>query len=126
MLLRNDKRRRIETLLLAVVVGAIAFDVRSASQTTPTASSKCVPFPAFTPEPKFPSLKAGEPVKLGAPALELQVADDGTVKAARLIRSSYVKDWDREILKTVKTWRFSRAPGCGSREIKVSIDIHVD
>jgi hypothetical protein len=103
---------------------AIALNALSASQTIPAASNKCVPLPVFTPEPKFHPLKAGTPV--GAPALELRVADDGTVGKARLIRTSNVKDWDKEILKTVMTWRFSKAPGCGCRKTVVAITMHVD
>lgn len=126
MLYKNDKRRWIGTFSVALVVTAIAFNARSASQTTPAASSKCVPLPVFTPEPKFPHLKPGTLVKPGEPDLELRVADDGTVEKARLIHSSHIKDWDKEILKTVKTWRFSKAPGCGCRKTVVSINIHVD
>ena len=86
MLNINEKRRWIGTLSVALVMTAIALNALSASQTIPAASNKCVPLPVFTPEPKFHPLKAGTPV--GAPALELRVADDGTVGKARLIRTS--------------------------------------
>ena len=107
----------------AWAVTAVAFNAGLASPTTPAASSQCVPSPVFTPEAKTPHLKPGTVV--GEPVLELQVGDDGGVKDVRLIRSSKIKDWDKEILKTMRTWRFAKAPGCGCRKIGVSINIHV-
>src|SRR5215471_20775064 len=78
---------------------------------------------ATTPDPEFPPLEEGKPVKLDAPIAELLIRENGTVKSARLIRSSNVGAWDQVFLTTMQKWKFSKAPGCGIRKTTVSIDI---
>src|SRR5262249_16509144 len=74
-----------------------------------------------SPSPVFPTTT--NPSAMQTPIAELSITEDGGVKKVRLLRSSNQQSWDRAILKTLKTWRFSKAdPGCGLT--KVSIDIH--
>ena len=86
---------------------------------------RCQPSPVSTPDPEFPAIKDWKPVKLDAPTARLMIRQDGSVKSARLIRSSNVRDWDQVFLNAVRKWRFSKAPDCGVRQLTVSVDIHV-
>ena len=120
MLSKNAFRERIGTVSTALIVLALSVCMQCASQTTPSAG--CSLSTLSNPSPVFPTLT--NPAPMQTPVAELSITEDGVVKKVRLLRRSNQQSWDRAILKTLKTWRFSSAPGCGLRKTKVSIDIH--
>jgi TonB family protein len=121
MVCKNAFRERIGTVSTALIALSLLVCIQCASQTT-APSAGCSTSTLSSPSPVFP--KASNRVPMQSPVAELSIGEDGTVKKARLLRRSNVENWDRVILKTLKTWRFSSAPGCGLRKTKVSIDIH--
>lgn len=126
MLFKNALRERVGTI--STVCIALAFlmpsvGARCARQTTSALSAGCSLSKLFSPSPDFPTATSSVPMQ--TPVAELSILEDGTVKKVKLIQSSNQDAWDKAILKTLKTWRFSKAaPGCGLRKTKVSIDIH--
>jgi len=119
MLSKNAFRERIGTVSTALTVLALSACMQCAAQTT---AAPCSLSTLSSPSPVFPTLT--NPAPMQTPIAELSITEDGAVKEVRLLRSSNQQSWDRAILKTLKTWRFSSAPGCGLRKTKVSIDIH--
>jgi len=47
-----------------------------------------------------------------SPTVKFQINEDGTVSKVKLIRSSGVKDVDKQVLKEVSSWKFKAVPGC--------------
>ena len=74
--------------------------------------------PISMPAPKFPpeALRAGTS---GAVLVEYTVGTDGTVTAARVVRSKPARIFDREAVEAVRKWRFQpvAAPVTTRREI---------
>jgi TonB family protein len=115
----NAFSERIRTISTAITVLALSACI-NAQTTAPSAG--CSLSTLSSPSPVFPTLTSPAPMQ--TPIAELSITEDGAVSKVRLPRSSNQQSWDRAILKTLKTWRFSHAPGCGLRKTKVSIDIH--
>jgi TonB family protein len=126
MLSKNAFRKCIEaisTISAALVFLSLSVNVQCAAQTTAAPSEGCSLSTLSSPSPTFPT--ATNPAAMQTPIAELSITEDGAVKKVKLLRSSNQKGWDRAILKTLRTWKFSKAaPGCGLRKTKVSIDIH--
>ncbi|SRR5713226_8520482 len=113
----------ISTISIALAFLTLPINVQSAAQTTAAPSGGCALSTLSSPSPAFPTVT--NLAAMQTPIAELSITEDGVVKKVRLLRSSNQQSWDRAILKTLKTWRFSKAaPGCGLRKTKVSIDIH--
>lgn len=116
----------ISTILavsIALALLTLSINVQCAAQTMAAPSGGCPLSTLSSPSPTFPTVTNS--VAMQTPIAELSIAEDGAVKKVRLLRSSNQQSWDRAILKTLKTWRFSKAdPGCGLRKTRVSIDIH--
>ena len=74
--------------------------------------------PISMPAPKFPAeaLRAGQS---GSVLVEYTVGTDGTVTAARVVRSNPARIFDREAVNAVRKWRFQpvAAPVTTRREI---------
>ncbi len=74
--------------------------------------------PISMPAPKFPpeALRAGQS---GSVLVEYTVGTDGTVTAARVVRSNPARVFDREAVNAVRKWRFQpvAAPVTTRREI---------
>jgi TonB family protein len=47
-----------------------------------------------------------------SPTVKFQINEDGTVSKVKLIRSSGVKDIDKQVVTTVSGWKFKAVPGC--------------
>lgn len=127
MLPKNAFREWIRTVSALSAVWALTFValpslVHCAPQDGGQHQESCSLSTVSAPAPDFP--KADREVPIKTPIVELWVGEDGKVKKARLLRSTNVKSWDRAILKTLKRWEFSPAPGCGTRKTKVTVDIH--
>jgi TonB family protein len=125
MLFANDSKWRLGALAAQVVLLSIGLNAQNDAHVKSAASDRCTPSRVSTPDPEFPPLEGGKPVKLDAPTAELLIRENGTVKSARLIRSSNVGAWDQVFLTTMQKWKFSKAPGCGIRKTTVSIDIDI-
>ncbi|MFC5578792.1 energy transducer TonB [Lysobacter niabensis] len=98
-----------------------AADRRAAEQRT--ASAAAAPSasdlrPISMPAPKFPAeaLRAGQS---GTVLVEYTVGTDGTVTAARVVRSNPARVFDREAVNAVRRWRFQpvASPVTTRREI---------
>lgn len=80
---------------------------RTATATPPAAtpSASVVLRALSTPPPKFPpeALRAGQS---GEVQIEFIVGIDGSVTAARVVRSNPARVFDREAVKAVRRWRF--------------------
>jgi TonB family protein len=129
MLSKNASRKWIGTISkksttsIALAFLTLTINVRCAAQTTAAPSGGCSLSTLSSPSPAF--AEGANPAAMQTPIAELSITEDGAVKKVRLLRSSNQQNWDLAILKTLKTWRFSKAaPGCGLRKTKVSIDIH--
>ena len=98
-----------------------AADRRAAEQRTAAASaapSASDLRPISMPAPKFPpeALRAGQS---GSVLVEYTVGTDGTVTAARVVRSNPARVFDREAVNAVRRWRFQpvASPVTTRREI---------
>ena len=99
-----------------------AADRRAAEQRTATAATAAPSAsdlrPISMPAPKFPpeALRAGQS---GSVLVEYTVGTDGTVTAARVVRSNPARVFDREAVNAVRKWRFQpvAAPVTTRREI---------
>jgi protein TonB len=101
-----------------------AAERRAAEQrNTSTASAGSAPSasdlrPISMPAPKFPpeALRAGQS---GSVLVEYTVGTDGTVTAARVVKSNPARVFDREAVNAVRRWRFQpvAAPVTTRREI---------
>jgi len=100
-----------------------AADRRSAEQRNTTASAGPAPSasdlrPISMPAPKFPAeaLRAGTS---GSVLVEYTVGTDGTVTAARVVKATPARVFDREAVNAVRKWRFQpvSAPVTTRREI---------
>lgn len=98
-----------------------AADRRAAEQRTATAAaapSASDLRPISMPAPKFPveALRAGQS---GSVLVEYTVGTDGTVTAARVVRSNPARIFDREAVNAVRRWRFQpvASPVTTRREI---------
>jgi protein TonB len=99
-----------------------AADRRAAEQRTAAAAAAAPSAsdlrPISMPAPKFPveALRAG---KSGSVLVEYTVGTDGTVTAARVVRSKPSRIFDREAVEAVRKWRFQpvAAPVTTRREI---------
>lgn len=81
---------------------------RTAAATPPAAASASAPAELralSTPPPKYPAdaLRAGTS---GEVQIEFTVGTDGTVTAARVVRSNPARVFDREAVNAVRRWRF--------------------
>jgi len=47
-----------------------------------------------------------------SPTVIFQIDEDGTVSKVKLTRSSGVKAFDEQVVKTVSDWKFKGVPGC--------------
>jgi protein TonB len=99
-----------------------AADRRAAEQRTASAATAAPSAaelrPISMPAPKFPAeaLRAGQS---GSVLVEYTVGTDGTVTAARVVRSNPARVFDREAVNAVRKWRFQpvSAPVTTRREI---------
>ncbi|HZH43030.1 MAG TPA: energy transducer TonB [Lysobacter sp.] len=84
-----------------------AAETRPAQQTAaPTATASASDLRALsTPAPRYPpeALRAGQS---GEVLVEFTVAPDGSVSAARVVRSTPPRIFDREAINAVRRWRF--------------------
>ncbi|HEU0305469.1 MAG TPA: energy transducer TonB [Lysobacter sp.] len=102
----------------------VAAERRAAEQrSTPAAAAAAAPSasdlrPISMPAPKFPpeALRAGQS---GSVLVEYTVGTDGTVTAARVVRSNPARVFDREAVNAVRRWRFQpvASPVTTRREI---------
>jgi TonB family protein len=111
--------------LIALVLVSVCLDAQDQHREEHPKPARCQVSPVSTPDPEFPAIKDWKPVRVEAPTARLTIRQDGSVKSARLIRSSNVSEWDQVFLKAVKGWEFSKAPDCEVRKLTVSVDIHV-
>ena len=111
--------------LTALVFVSVCLNAQDETRQEHAKPGPCQLSRVSTPDPDFPPIKDSKPVKLDAPAAELVIRQDGTVKSARLVRSSNVSDWDQVFLNAVKKWQFSKAPDWGLRKTTVSVTIDV-
>src|SRR5207342_1590499 len=99
-----------------------AADRRAAEQRTASAAAAAPSAsdlrPISMPAPKFPpeALRAGQS---GSVLVEYTVGTDGTVTAARVVRSNPARVFDREAVNAVRRWRFQpvASPVTTRREI---------
>lgn len=99
-----------------------AADRRAAEQRSATAAAAAPSAsdlrPISMPAPKFPpeALRAGQS---GSVLVEYTVGTDGTVTAARVVRSNPARVFDREAVNAVRKWRFQpvASPVTTRREI---------
>lgn len=91
---------------------------RNTTTTAASAPSASDLRPISMPAPKFPpeALRAGQS---GSVLVEYTVGTDGTVTAARVVRSNPARLFDREAVNAVRRWRFQpvAAPVTTRREI---------
>jgi TonB family protein len=64
---------------------------------------------------------AGESYK-HAPIVSFTIKEDGSIANVRLVRSSGIRDLDRQVLKAVARWKYKPNPGC-TIETKMSLTI---
>jgi len=57
------------------------------------------------------------------PVLKFELTEDGDVSKADVVKSSRSPNIDELILKKVKEWKFSTAPACGVRLVRMKIII---
>jgi TonB family protein len=57
------------------------------------------------------------------PVLKFELKEDGDVSKADVVKSSRSPEIDELILKRVKEWKFSAAPACGVRLVRMKIII---
>ena len=74
------------------------------------------------PTAKF-QVKNGEKYK-AAPTVSFVIAEDGKVRKVKLVRSSGIRDIDRNAIKTVRKWKYNSRPGCEAVEVLMTITIH--
>ena len=77
--------------------------------------------PVSMPAPKYPADALRDRTS-GSVLVEYTVGTDGTVTAARVVRSQPARIFDREAVNAVKKWRFQpvSAPVTTRREISFS------
>ncbi|WP_430538018.1 energy transducer TonB [Agrilutibacter niabensis] len=100
----------------------VAAERRAAEQRTASAAAAAPSAsdlrPISMPAPKFPpeALRAGQS---GSVLVEYTVGTDGTVTAARVVRSNPARVFDREAVNAVRRWRFQpvASPVTTRREI---------
>jgi TonB family protein len=60
-----------------------------------------------------------------APVVKYRINEDGTVSNVRLVRSSGLKNLDRQVIKAVASWKYKPNPGCPiEAEMSLTIDWH--
>jgi len=75
-----------------------------------------------SPKPVYPKLHDKQTLKSMAVA-DLEISDDGMVKAVRLSRSSGIRKYDNAIVQALKKWRYNEATGCRERYATVTVNI---
>ena len=58
-----------------------------------------------------------------SPTLSFQINDDGSVSKIKLIRSSGVRDVDKQTVEAIRGWKYKPRPGCGALEVKMTLTI---
>ena len=58
----------------------------------------------------------------GSPVLSFQINEDGSVSNVKIIRSSGVRDIDKQTVKTIRGWKYELRPGC-ALDVEMSITI---
>lgn len=124
MLCSDTAKRWLTGVTAMIVLFSLQLHGDDQAKMKPEKVGRCAVSPVFTPDPDFPAIADWKPVAVNAPSAELVIRENGRVRDARLVRSSNVSAWDQSFLKTVKTWKFSKAPNCGPRRTTVSVDIH--
>ncbi|WP_460731338.1 energy transducer TonB [Lysobacter tyrosinilyticus] len=116
----SDKAAADKAAADRVAAEKAAADRRAAEQRTAAAAAPSASDlrPISMPAPKFPAeaLRAGTS---GSVLVEYTVGTDGTVTAARVVRSKPARIFDREAVEAVRKWRFQpvAAPVTTRREI---------
>ena len=129
MLSQASNGRRIRTIQKGAVIFAllifVAFPlgfVRAASQAERHDQKDCSFRLLNSPKIEVPdnlSIK-----KLNRmPLLKFEINEDGSVSKVDFVKSSRSPEIDKSILQRVKEWKFSAAPACGMRLVRMKIII---
>src|SRR5258706_16350358 len=113
MVSKTNDGRWFWTVCVAVI--AIVFrPVVVQAQAPHEETAKCDMRLIDAPKPVYPKLHDKQTLKSMAVA-DLEISDDGMVKAVRLSRSSGIRKYDNAIVQALKKWRYNEATGCRER-----------
>jgi len=57
------------------------------------------------------------------PSVNLNVSEDGSIHDVKMVVTSRSARVDKAILDEARQWKFSAAPGCGIRDVRVTVII---
>ncbi|HSC78680.1 MAG TPA: energy transducer TonB, partial [Candidatus Acidoferrales bacterium] len=87
-----------------------------------SAPEHCAAVAVSQPMPANLRLKSGDVWK-GRPTVSFNVTEKGKVQKLKLLKSSGIPDIDREVLRTVRKWKYKPEPGCQPVEVEMTITI---
>lgn len=130
MLSQTIARRRIRYLSLVAWITLVCVSCgegpaigETQTRATVTTDSNCRPVALATPKPAWRKLPGG--VYKGHPHVSFKVTESGAVADPRLIRSSGITAIDERVLTAVAGWEYQPQPGCGDRDVQVTVMINV-
>src|SRR5579872_487815 len=129
---QRRQRRALWVIVWLVLLGlecvscAQESNTKTIAQAKPESSTKSPckpPKPVFKPDPSPPANWVGKGPKSATTLLEVTVDTKGTVHDPLVIQSGG-DDVDKEVIETVRQWRFTPAT-CGTDPIQAKIHLNV-